>query len=254
MASEHLLTFRSGAAGYFDLCNDGGTGNIGGFRSSCTNNLLVAGGVLCAPDYTRTCTCLYQNQTSLALVHMPEAEMWTFFGTKTVKGAIRRIGINLGAPGDRRAEDGTLWLEYPNTGGVSPVVNVKTTPEQPEWFRRHASQVSGKGNWIAASGAKGLRAIEVTLNDQPQTPRKYTVRLYFMEPDKLPAGERVFSVTLQGREVLKNLDIVREAGAPNRSLVKEFSVDANGQLTIELSASRGVPLLCGIEAVAEDAP
>ncbi|TXT19838.1 MAG: hypothetical protein FD138_4299 [Planctomycetota bacterium] len=52
MASEHLLTFRSGAAGYLDLCNDGGTGNFGGFRSSCTNNLIVAGGVLTAPDYT----------------------------------------------------------------------------------------------------------------------------------------------------------------------------------------------------------
>ena len=86
-ASEHLLTFRSGAAGYFDLCNDGGTGNFGGFRSSCTNNLIVAGGVLTAPDYTRTCTCTYQNQTSLALIHMPEAEMWTSFGTKEVKGA-----------------------------------------------------------------------------------------------------------------------------------------------------------------------
>src|SRR5208283_5339975 len=27
-ASEHLLTFRSGAAGYYDLANDGGTGNF----------------------------------------------------------------------------------------------------------------------------------------------------------------------------------------------------------------------------------
>ena len=68
LASEYLLTFRSGAAGYYDLCNDGGTGNLGGFRSSCTNNLIVAGGVLCAPDYTRTCTCSYQIQSSVALV------------------------------------------------------------------------------------------------------------------------------------------------------------------------------------------
>ena len=52
LASEHLLTFRSGAAGYLDFCNDGGTGNFGGFRSSCSNNLIVAGGLLTAPDYT----------------------------------------------------------------------------------------------------------------------------------------------------------------------------------------------------------
>src|SRR5262249_47377491 len=76
-ASECLLTFRSGAAGYFDLLNDGGTGNFGGFRSSCTNNLIVAGGLLNAPDYTRTCTCSYQNQSSLALVPMADVEVWT---------------------------------------------------------------------------------------------------------------------------------------------------------------------------------
>src|SRR5262249_15024483 len=60
-ASEHLLTFRSGAAGFFDLANDGGTGNIGGLRAGCTNNFLIAGGVVAAPDYTRTCSCQYQN-------------------------------------------------------------------------------------------------------------------------------------------------------------------------------------------------
>ena len=73
VASQCLLTFRSGAAGYFDLLNDGGTGNFGGFRSSCTNNLIVAGGLLNVPDYTRNCTCSYQNQCSLALVPMAEA-------------------------------------------------------------------------------------------------------------------------------------------------------------------------------------
>jgi hypothetical protein len=28
-----------------------------------------------------TCTCSYQNQTSLGLIHMPENEMWTFTGS-----------------------------------------------------------------------------------------------------------------------------------------------------------------------------
>ena len=41
-----MLTFRSGAAGYYDLLNDGGTGNFGGFKSGCTSNLVVANGVL----------------------------------------------------------------------------------------------------------------------------------------------------------------------------------------------------------------
>jgi hypothetical protein len=122
MASEHLLTFRSGAAGYFDFCNDGGTGNFGGFRSSCSNNLIVAGGLLTAPDYTRTCVCSYQNQTSLALVPMPDVETWTSFGSQTPQQPVRSLGLNPAAPGDRKAEDGTLWLEYPSAGGSSPGV------------------------------------------------------------------------------------------------------------------------------------
>jgi hypothetical protein len=248
------LTFRSGAAGYFDLCNDGGTGNFGGFRSSCTNNLVVAGGVLTAPEYTRTCTCNYQNQTSLALVPMPEAEMWTFLGTKEVKGAIQRVGINLGAPGDRRAEDGTLWLEYPSTAGTSPALAVTSKPNDLEYFRRHSSQVAGKWNWVAASGAKGVTELTVLLG-QGRELHRYTVRLHFVEPRE-PAGRRLFHVSLQGREVLKDLDIARESGGTNRGLVKEFSgIEVNGRLTVALTpaatAAVREPVLCGVEVVRE---
>src|SRR5262249_4512576 len=140
-ASEHLLTFRSGAAGYFDLCNDGGTGNFGGFRSSCTNNLIVAGGGLTAPAYTPTFTFSYQNQTSIGLVHMPEAEMWTFLGSRDLKGTVRRVGLNFGSPGARKADDGTFWVEYPRVGGPSPSVQLTTAPQNVEVYRRHPSAV-----------------------------------------------------------------------------------------------------------------
>ena len=76
-ACESMLLFRDGAAGYYDLAGQSGRGNLGGFRSGCTSNLVAADGVLNAPEYTRTCICPYQNQTSLALVHMPDIEVWT---------------------------------------------------------------------------------------------------------------------------------------------------------------------------------
>ena len=59
IGGEHVLTFRSGAAGYYDLTSKGGTGNLGGFKSGCTSNLIPADGLLTAPDYTRTCTCAF---------------------------------------------------------------------------------------------------------------------------------------------------------------------------------------------------
>ena len=251
-ASEHLISFRSGAAGYFDLCNDGGTGNIGGLRSSCTNNQIVAGGILTFPDFTRTCTCAYQNQTSLALIHMPEAEMWTYFGTKEVRGAIQRLGINLGAAGDRRADDGTLWLEYPSIAGISPGINVATKPDQPDYFRRHASRVEGKWNWVASSGARGLRELTLQLGKQ-SAKKKYTVRLFFAEPDQCQAGQRRFHIEIQGREVCHDLDIAKETGGGFRSLVKEFTgIEAANELQLRLVPVAGVPVLCGLEIVAED--
>lgn len=257
MASEHLLTFRSGAAGYFDFCNDSGTGNFGGFRSSCSNNLVVAGGVLTAPDYTRTCTCSYQNQTSLAMVHMPDAEMWTSYGAQTPTRRVRRLGVNLGAPGDRKADDGTLWLDYPSVGGPSPALDVRTEPKQPEWFRRHSSQITGPGlGWVGASGALGLKSLKIRLAPAGEETRPYTVRLHFIEPAEAQPGERVFRVDIQGKTVVPALDVVKEAGAKNHTLVKEFTgVNVNEDLVIGLTplpaAAERKTVLCGVEILAE---
>ena len=66
---------------------------------------LVAGGVLVAPEYTRTCTCAYQNQSSIGLIHLPETEMWTFFGSREINGSVKRLGLNFGAAGVCSAED-----------------------------------------------------------------------------------------------------------------------------------------------------
>ncbi|MCS7046694.1 MAG: malectin domain-containing carbohydrate-binding protein, partial [Gemmataceae bacterium] len=255
-ASEHLLTFRSGAAGYFDLCNDGGTGNFGGFRSSCTNNLIVAGGVITAPEYTRTCTCAYQNQTSVGLIHMPEAEIWTFFGTKELTGAIKQVGISFAAPGDRKGPDDILWLEYPMTSGLSPAVSVATEPKNPRQFRRHSSQVCGPLPWVASSGFLGIEEVNILLSKERPSHR-YTVRLVFMEPKQLGAGQRLFDVAIESRTVLTGFDIVKEAGAPLRSVVKEFVgvTTDDGTLTIRLTptplASVRETILCGVAVIAE---
>lgn len=209
IASENLITFRSGAAGFFDFANDGGTGNLGGFKSGCTANLVAADGVLNAPDYTRTCVCSYQNQTSLALVHMPDADMWTFNAYEAGPGRVSRVGINFGAPGDRRADDGTLWLEYPSVGGSSPDVPVTMAPEARRWFHHHSSRIESDGlRWVAASGFEGAASIAITLDANPAEQRLYTVRLHFAEQEETASGLRVFDVSVQGVKRLSNLDIV----------------------------------------------
>jgi len=260
IASEHLLTFRSAAAGFCDLTSDGGTGNLGGFKSGCTSNLIVAGGLLSAPEYTRTCECRYQHQTSLALIHDPAAEIWTFNAFAWDGKPVRRVGINLGAPGDRLAADGTLWLDYPSRGGPSPDIPVRLEPTSADYFRYHSSRVRadadrGELNWVAASGVRGVRAVTLTLAKNPAPPRKYTVRLHFAEVDDLQPGRRVFNVSLQGRLVLEGLDVVKLAGGPDRALVEEFTgVEVSDKLKVSFAPCEKEslpPVLCGIELAAE---
>jgi len=257
IASEHLITFRSAAAGFFDLNANGGTANLGGFKSGCTSNLIAANGVLNAPDYTRTCTCSYQNQTSVAFVHAPEVDMWSFNEFEAGTEPVQRVGINFGAPGDRRAENGTLWLDYPSVGGPSPDIPVQTAPESPEWFRHHTSRIGGDGlKWVAASGVKGITSVTLTLAPDATTPRRYTVRLHFVEPDELQQGDRAFDVAIQGQRVLQGLDVVKEAGEPYRALVKEFTgIEVVEELKVGFAASgreaKSSPIVCGIEVVQE---
>lgn len=164
IASENLLTFRSGAAGFYDLLTDSGTGNFGGFKSGCTSNLVVANGVLNAPDYTRTCSCSYQNQTSLALVHMPDVDSWSVNAAASVETAgirIHRLGINFGAPGDRRDANGMLWLEYPAVAGPSPPLSIELNDDALP-YQHHSSTMSGlEQPWILASGLKGVTSLKI---------------------------------------------------------------------------------------------
>ncbi|HIL25455.1 MAG TPA: hypothetical protein EYG19_08665, partial [Verrucomicrobia bacterium] len=242
IGSEHLLTFRSGAAGFYDLTNDGGTGNWGGFRSSCTANLIPANGILNAPDYTRTCACAYQMQTSLALIHMPELEYWTF-GATAKPG---QLAINLGAPGDRRAPDGKLWVEHPNVGGNSAAAPITIEPANATPFRLHSSTVKGDGlKWVAASGLRGVKTVKLKLEKKGT----YRVRLHFLEPDKLPARARQFDIVINGQTVQRQFDITASAGAPRRAVVREFKVvTSNGTIQIDLRPATDLPpILSGIE-------
>src|SRR5437762_1526806 len=169
--------------------------------------------------------------------------MWTSFGAVELKGVIRRLGVNLGAPGDRRAEDGTLWLEYPSVGGKSPTVNIKVTGPKLEWFRRHPSQVEGPMSWVTSSGVKGLTGLTVKLSKGSLEGQRYTVKLYFAEPDGLQVGQRLFDVAIQGRGAIKGLDIVKQSGGPRQSLVREvqgiFAVD---ELSVTFRPARGAPV------------
>ena len=107
------------------------------------------------------------------------------------------------------------------------------------------------GGRVAASGCQDLESLIVTTSKATEN-RSYKVRLFFAEPEPLSEGDRVFDVLLQGKTVLENFDIVREAGGAQRIVVREFDgIASEGRLQINLKPRSGKPLLCGIELIAQ---
>ncbi len=258
IASEHLLTFRSAAAGYYDLDAYGGTGNLGGFKSGCTSNLVAADGVLNAPDYTRTCACSYQNQTSLAMINDPDAEYWTFNDIQWGGAPIRRLGLNFGAPGDRMDDDGVLWLDYPSRGGPSPEIPVTVTGENIRWFCSHSSAVTGEGpRWVGASGMVGASEITVQLSKEPAGERPYRLNLVFAS-GKDQAGGASFDIFVQGEKLLENVSVPTvDKGNKARTVVAEIErVMADRELKLRIVPSPGSAgpgaALCGLKIAALD--
>jgi outer membrane protein assembly factor BamB len=245
-----FYTLRSGTAAFYDKSLESGTVFISGPRSGCTNSVIPSGGLLNVPFFYEGCTCSYPLPTALSMVAMPEThEQWSTWGDDVVKPAsIKRLGLNFGAPGDRMTREGTLWLDYPSVGGPSPKINVETIPAAPASRYHHSIWMKdGDGwPWVTASASVGLR--QVRLHDLK--PSRYTVRLYFAELDDVESGARVQSVSLQGRVVLKDLDLLAGKGQVMQGLVRQFeNVEINDVLTLDLDASVGETLINGIEIV-----
>jgi len=79
----------------------------------------------------------------------------------------------------------------------------------------------------------------------------YTVRLHFCETYEgiFAVGERVFSVKVQGKEVLKNFDVFKEGGGFGKPVVKTISGAAvtDGKLVIDFVSDVQNPEINGIE-------
>jgi outer membrane protein assembly factor BamB len=253
-ASEHLLTFRSASAGFVNLDVFEGTGSLGGWKASCSTNLIVADGVLNSPDYTRTCQCPYQNQTSLALINMPWMTYWTNSNYKWSGKQIIQLGFNLNAPGDRTSDKNTLWLEFPETAGSVSGIPVKIDTIGYQAIRKDPTSItSAETPWISSSAIAGIRSIEISLSNAYQVPEtSYTVNLYFSELENKKAGERIFDLTIQDKKVVENFDITAEAGNTDKEIIKSFSgIKAGKVLKIDMTPVKGKTILSGIELVQE---
>ena len=257
----HMITMRSGTGAFYDKRFESGLINISGIRTGCTNSIIPANGILNVPYFYEGCTCGYPLASGLGMVHMPEAfEQWMAWGDTRFEGRVKRLGINFGAPGDRMTESGTLWLDHPSVGGPSPKLSLDMTPASPAYDYHHSLWMEEGTDlpWVTASSVSGAQKISIDLLSPQYEDRDandvlpYTVRLYFAEHEHVKPGARIFNVELQGKEVLKDLDVVKTAGGRMRGIVKEFTgIEIGKTLDLVMTATSGVSILSGIELTLE---
>ncbi|HNR30782.1 MAG TPA: PQQ-binding-like beta-propeller repeat protein [Candidatus Hydrogenedentes bacterium] len=270
-ACPNMFFLRGYFLWYYDLEQDLGMLPFAGIRPGCWINTIPANGVVLFPEASAGCTCSYPVRSTVVLVPKTREHAWALFVQHGAMTPVRHMAVNFGAPGDRRDADGTLWFAYPHPAstqwyeyGTDFRLNEKFGDRDGSFFTRAPEALAFENTdkpWLFASGCRGMYRCTLPLLDEGQGPARYTVRLYFAEPDDAPAGARVFDVALQGETVLAGFDIRRETDGANAAVVKEFrGVTVKDSLVIELTADGApetperMPVLNAVEAIREDAP
>lgn len=253
IGSQNLLAFRSGCAGYVDMTTGGlGTHNLGGFKSGCTTNMIPADGIVAIPDYTRTCTCAYQNQASLAVIHIPEMMQYADINVSQIpEDKKRAVAVNFAAHGWVFEED-RMWRPFNGLGfGGCPNVFVPAAGILRHSFSREQEQkihaeVKKNGRYMARREyskkelaewfgiEKLIFDIDIDKASVPVTDRNNQMpTTVTVVPAEQASGNTPvsFSVWLMnddmtGKEIL-TVDIARDKG------------DSQGRITIKHNPAKG---------------
>lgn len=77
----------------------------------------------------------------------------------------------------------------------------------------------------------------------------YTVRLHFAEFYWTQTGQRIFNVSINGKTVLSNFDIIAAAGGPNIAIAQQFpgTADSSGHMAIQFTTVKDNAKISGIE-------
>jgi len=179
VAADGLQVLRSGTLAFYDVNDDSGMRYFGGVRPACTISAIPAQGLVFAAEGSSGCSCNYNFKTTLALAPAKQRrhEDWAMFTAPLSPGAQLLSGrFNLGAPGDRRDDDGGLWLQYPRPPTYSSrviasvartmAVPVQLLGSQIQPYRVNADRVAIANTarpWLYASGYEGLDGVRLQL-------------------------------------------------------------------------------------------
>jgi outer membrane protein assembly factor BamB len=248
-ATSTCLFYRSYNAAFYDLAGDRGVTYFGAIRPGCWINMIPANGLLLFPEASAGCTCSFPLRTTVVMKPKERSEVndWSVYISQGSITPVNRLGLNLGAPGDKKDNDGNLWLAYPRPKtnyGIKLEIN-ETIENNMGYFcyDTRETNIAGTDNpWLFTSGCIGLSKYTIPLLDDTwgEKPGIYTVRLGFLAP----SGKRVFDIKLQDNLVLENFNLTKEMGKTKHVILKEFNnINVENDLKLELIASNSNAIL-----------
>lgn len=268
-AAPNSIFYRSYSAAIVNVEKDTGIELFGGTRPGCWNSMIPANGLLTMQESSAGCTCSYSLRTTISLKHKPQKEPgeWTVFISDQPTTPVSHLAINLGAPGDMRAPDGTLWFGYPRpvtSVGQGPYKNYGVKFDLGEnkdsiVERRDFRGVTIEGDtrsWLYTSALTGLTSLKIPLLDDGKE-GVYKVRMGFVAEHGDKEGTHAFEILLNGKSVAGNLDPFMAAGKAGKAVIREFSgVKVKGSLKVVLFSitSDKAPAMQFIEIIREDIP
>ena len=268
-ATPNSIFYRSYSAAIVNVEKDTGLQLFGGTRPGCWNSMIPANGLLTMQESSAGCTCSYSLRTTISLKHKPQKEPgeWTVFISDQPTKPVSHMAINLGAPGDMRDPNGTLWFGYPR-----PVTSVGQGPYRNYGVKfnlgenkdsiverrdfRGVTIEGDKRSWLYTSALTGLQGMKIPLLEDGKK-GVYKVRMGFVAAHGDKEGTRTFDILLNGESAAGNVDPFAAAGKAGKAVIKEFSgVKVTGTLEVgllSLSSDIG-PAMQFIEIIREDIP
>lgn len=234
-ATPNMMFFRSGFIGYYDLYHDSGTRHFSGQRLGCWINAIPGNGLVMIPEASAGCVCQFSIASTVVMEPKTENKSWGIFSAVGPTTPVKRMGINFGAPGDRKDDSGQEWFGYPrpsSRGRLEFVFDLNhNLASGGKWFHRNAEAVeidSIKTPWLYASGAQGLQQFEVPLLGKGDEAAEYTVRIHLTDLDSHPCGP--LDIQLQGKTVDQGVIVSKDS-----TLIREYQhISVEGKLTVEL--------------------
>ena len=263
-SNDNCLFYRSYNVAYYDLIKDKGISYYGAIRPGCWINIIPGNGLVLIPESSSGCTCSFPLRTTVVLKpeDNEEVEDWSLYVSNSALTPVQHLAINLGAPGDKKGNDGTLWFGYPrpvSTIGLKFDIHEEILKGM-GYYSYDSKNVTIEGTddpWLFTNGCAGLKKCKIQLIDDllGEESGIYTVRLGFIQSSNI----RKFNVKIQDNTVLEDLDILKEAGSTNKAVIKEIKgIVVENMITVEFISVAAnpdinqVPVISFIEILRED--